>query len=294
MRAVDLAGVLSAESVDRQTFEMAGELLLRLGDGRFGPSDYSRSSDAVRAYLRLADLQAESLSDLLAVQAISDLVEDRERDWNDAAATGWTEGVRMEIAERCHAILERPEWDERARQALQSDDDTTFHEGDEVARSRGIRTIDYHVARLMTADDEREHAALRDVPGDVFTSWQAIAEQWTEEDLDDLLQLAERTLEPERIATGPADDLLFGPQFARDLCVCAIVGGLEQHPGSGWLFVRSALRSGSPRTRLQAVTTLQAWPHNTWPADAEQALLALRGDEPKDNIRAKINSALRK
>lgn len=292
MRAVDLATVLAVDSVDRPVFETAGQLLGCMGNGRFGPPDYKRSAEATRSYLRLAQSQAETLDDFLAVRDILGLTNDEEADWVGRAAAGWTQETRTEIAELSRAIMTRPTWAEKARKALQDSDFNTFDAGDEVARACGINTIPYHVDRISKVIAESRLNISDDRALPVYNSWQAIAEQWSEDDIDSLLELAETALDPPTIATGPAMELFGGRDFELDLSVQVLVRNLKRFPARGSILVQSALRSRFIATRHAALETLRMWPPHSWPFGTRDALLSLLEEEPDDDLRKEIQSLI--
>ena len=106
--------------------------------------------------------------------------------------------------------------------------------------------------------------------------------------IDRVLALAERRLDLDGLATGPALDLGLGPRFGATHGVEVIVQGLERFPGRGWPVLASALRSPVIRHRNLALNTLERWGPDAWPIEARPALVAAAAIEPDPRVRERL------
>jgi hypothetical protein len=71
-----------------------------------------------------------------------------------------------------------------------------------------------------------------------------------------------------------------------------VVQGLRPWPGRGWRFIETALTNRVVRNRSTATGALAAWPRETWPDDAEQALASAIDREPNERLRSHMNKVL--
>jgi hypothetical protein len=123
-----LCAALQAPYPDDALLRGAGEIICSLIVG--GPArdmdDYADGAVAVDLYTKLVERwPSAGLEDFLALRRIAEYVEDHSADWLARQERGWTATVRSEMAERCRAVMARPEWKPRALAALGADDEHT-------------------------------------------------------------------------------------------------------------------------------------------------------------------------
>ena len=107
-----------------------------------------------------------------------------------------------------------------------------------------------------------------------------------------IVALAEAALPLAAVATGPADSLGLGPEFAVHGCLDFILPRLAPYPGAGWSLVAAALRSPVIRNRHGALRVLDAWGLAAWPQAAYGALREAREIEPNDTVRTNMHCLL--
>jgi hypothetical protein len=145
-----LNDALRRDEVDRSLLTAAGEILAALVTG--GPAedmdDYLDGAEAVAAYLALMQVRAESIEDYLAVATIKRFL-DEEEGWDERASWGWSATRREAFKSHCAAILTAPEWDDRIRVGLLSEDRVEFWRAD-ISRAEFLASL----ARQLLPLDE--------------------------------------------------------------------------------------------------------------------------------------------
>jgi len=113
--------------------------------------DYLEGAEAVEAYLAWMQVRAASIEDYLAVATIRRFL-DEEEGWDHRGSRGWSATRREAFESHCAAILTAPEWDDRIRAGLMSEDRVEFWRADMAARERGIDTFEIQVAKIRLAE----------------------------------------------------------------------------------------------------------------------------------------------
>jgi hypothetical protein len=277
----DLAGALDQAEIDRALFRGAGDLLVALIDSPFkGIDDYQDARTAVERYLRRAEAMADSLEDYLAVHRVHGFLTADDSKWGSRMEHGWNPSLRQELITLSTAVLQRPNWLPLATAALSDPDRLHFAMADQVARGLGVNTVEAHLARLdKDTGLEGWH-------------WQCILAQIPADEIARMIEIAEKSIQPERIGTGPALDPGVGEAFQRHRTVDIFLGILKQHPGLGLSFVLPALRSPVIRNRWLAAHVLGAWGRDRWPAEVSDALAAAVALEPQQKNREFMTSLL--
>ena len=102
----------------------------------------------------------------------------------------------------------------------------------------------------------------------------------------------EQLLPLSEIATGSADELGIGPEYAAHTALTFVLQGLRRFPGKGWPLVRTGLQSPVTGNRNMAVRALAAWDDNARPAEAESLLRQAMQSEPSDHTRELMRKVL--
>ena len=268
-----LKDALHRDEVDRSLLTAAGEILEALVTG--GPAedmdDYADGADAVEAYLTLMRTRAESVEDFLAVATIKRFL-DQPEGWDDRASRGWSATRRDAFERQCAATLSAPEWDDRIRVGLMSDDQAEFWRADTAAGERGIDTFDIQVAKIR-----------RDpLGGPWFRAWQQAGNDRPEL----LASLARQLLPLDEIPTGPSDALGVGPDWRPHAALDWTLQALRDHVGVGPDLVLIGLQSPVVRNRNMSLNVLKRWPPQTWPAGARDLAERLAMTDPSEQTRA--------
>ena len=274
-----LADRLGQGDPDDELVAAAGEIISALIAG--GPArdidDYPDAPRLLGRFLQLAAERPPRLERFVVVDDIRGFVRGQDG-WSERYQRGWTTRLRAELAVACDQIMSRPEWPALAARGLLEEDHQLFAAAVRTANSLGIDTFDAHWRRLL-ADP-------------VTGNWQAVMQGANDERIGLIVQLATDTLDPDGLATGPADALGMGPEYAAHNALGFILQDLGRFPGCGWNLVRAGLRNPVIRVRNMAVRTLRNWPASHWPAEALQALTEAARSEPADKTRQMMTETL--
>jgi hypothetical protein len=274
-----LADRLEAAQTDDELVDAAGEIISALISG--GPAqDIDDLQDAPRlleAYLRLTSEQAARLGQFVAVDHIRGFL-DRDDGWPERYQRDWTAASRTRLTSTCAQILAWPRWRQLAVDGLQANDDMLFWTAAQAAQALGIDTFDAHWRRLQASP----------LTGHWFTIMQVVDGQR----IGEVLQFATDTLNPAGLATGPAQVLGLGPDYAAHNALSCVLQGLGRFPGQGWSLFQAGLRNPVTRVRNLAVLALRQWPADSWPPAAARAVTDAAHVEPDDEIHQAMIDAL--
>jgi hypothetical protein len=183
--------------------------------------------------------------------------------------------------ELCEAILGRPEWRPRAKAALHADDERSRGEAIEVAKRLGLPLRAYLVEQI-----ERR-------PTESYL-WQELVAGADEERIDEAIALAERVLDLDAVATGPALDLIGpppeeGPHQALEF----VLQELPRFPGRGVRLLAPALRSPVIRERLVALGALEKWDREAVPPELARRVEETATRDPDEYVRRAARAVAR-
>ena len=266
-----LRQALEADEVDPALLTGAGELIEALIAG--GPAedmdDYDDGAAVVERYVHHLGAEPRGLDQLVIVDQIGRFL-DGDGDWAARAGRGWTTARREALRARTREIIAAPHWPDAVRAGLAASDPDTFHAASRAAGILDIDTWDHQFARLEAGD---EHA------------WYAVMQTDDPARIDRVVAHAERALPLEDIATGPAEELGFGPAWRSHGHLDVVLQDLRRFPGKGWPLLRAGLQSPVVRNRHMALRALSAWSRPAWPPDAESTLIQARDREPDPDVR---------
>lgn len=280
-----LAEALRRPDPDDALLATAGRILDALVTyGRI--HDYPDAEEAAELYLRHLAGRAPDLDHAHAVGEVLDFAEEDGEDfyheeWEDEedreTFPRWP-ARREEIMTAARAYLARPEWPARLREWLAADDRAVFDRAVGVARRLGIDTWEAHFERVR-----RGLGIGRD--------WPRLLNDGDREQTLRALDLADAVLDPDH-DTGPRFDLERSFWDRTHEALGHVVHALRRFPGRGWPMVSAALRSPMVYQRNGAVDTLNWWPRESWPPDAEPAHRAALAAERDAKTRDRMRRAL--
>ena len=281
----DLVGELAEERIDTELLDGAASLLAALAETTGGVPQpgfeaYPAGVDAVRAFFHHAQREAGSVEQLLGAARLRRFAEDVRVDWEQLVPLGWTEPVRAELAETARRVVGLAEWPDRIREGIDSEDYNSFFEASAAADELGMDLWEAQFARLRSARYAKQ------------TCWGHVCRTKDVDRMDRLLAYAEETLPLDRIASGPASESGFGDAFRSHHDLDWVLYELRHFPGRGWTLLRAGLRSPLVRNRNMAVAALEAWPRESWPADARSMLETARDEEPEATTRQDMERVL--
>jgi hypothetical protein len=275
-----LTRALEDEDPDDQLLDAACDIICALIRG--GPAedidDYADGSRAVQLLIGHLETRASTVHHVLAVDQIERYLADDAR-WASRDRQDWPPELRDRLRTTCRDIIGRPEWRGLALAGMDSDDPAVFWEAERAARRVGVDTLEVHLSRLEL---------------DPFGgSWYTVMEIVDEDRVGRVLELAERSLPLDEIASGPDRALGLGPEFRGHQALGFVVQGLSRFPGQGWPLISAALRSPVVSNRNMAMNVLEAWNPSATPAAMEASIRTAASIEPDDQVRARMVALLR-
>jgi hypothetical protein len=277
--AGDLVGALRCPEPDEELLLGAGEILAALLRGRKGPAEgigeYAEGAEAAELYLaHLRRRPCLGLEHLLAANAIRRFVDEEDGESQDPDL-GWPER-RDAIVEHAEAILAWPEWPEIVQTGLLSSDASSFRHAAAAAQVLEMDAWNLYFERLQRGEEVWFYALQTDDP----------------ERIDRVVALAEERLPLDEIATGPAEELGFGPGFWSHRELDVVLMALRRFPGRGWPLLRAALQSPVVSNRDMAASVLAAWGRAAWPPEAEFLLRSALAREPNEETREVLGQVI--
>lgn len=268
---------LTAGDPDDQLLEAAGQIISALITG--GPAedidDYADAPRLLSVFTGLMSERARELMDFVVVDDIAGFLRGDDG-WDDRP--GWPQDQRRQLLASCEQITSWPSWPPLAVEGLESDDDRLFWYADRAAKALGLDTFGAHWRRLC-ADP-------------VHGNWYAVMQQADDQRIEQIIELATRTLPLDALGTGPGTLHGLGPEFAAQNALGFILQDLGRFPGHGWPLVETGLRSPVIRVRNMAVNALGHWPLPSWPPQARSALAEAARAEPNERTRERMNEVL--
>lgn len=193
----------------------------------------------------------------------------------DDSAAGWRARGPV-IDDHLGAIKARPDWPARIQSGLMSDDRSVFAHAADAAKLFGIDTWEVFFERLERGEDQ----------------WYVVMQTDDPLRIDRVVSLAEERLPLEEIASGPAGDLGFGPEFQAHSALDFVLQDLRRFPGKGWPLICAGLQSPVTRNRHMAVRALAAWDRVNWPVETDLLLRRAVKHEPDDDTRESMRKVL--
>jgi hypothetical protein len=281
-RAGGLLAALSDDHVDRELLTAAGEIIQALiaGGPAEGIDDYEDGRPVIELYLGYMASFAETVEDFLHVNSIKGFLDEDESVWAGRYDAVWSPECRDNVRILCDSILGRPEWADRIRAKLGSDDEVEFAHADQAAKSLGIETWDVHWRRLQLKPAD---------PG----RWYHVMTQCDEDRIGKVIEFAEANLDLASIATGAADEFGLGRGFEQHSCLGSILQELRRFPGRGARLIETGLKSPVVRNRNMAAIALNGWPREEWSSGLEKLLARAAECDPNEGVREQIQKVLR-
>ena len=123
--------------------------------------------------------------------------------------------------------------------------------------------------------------------------WYHLMTRCNEERITEVVALAERSIDLEKVTTGPADELGLGPGWEDHSCLEYVLQELGKFPGHGQVLIQTGLRSPVVRNRNMAIRAMAEWGHEQWSEELRLALETAAQVECCDGVREWMEKALR-
>lgn len=297
-RAVDLHKFLSAKKIDQKKYAGAGVVLSALVNAAIRPGpfeemdDYEHGEKAVKEYIRHSKKIAVDLEDFIKLNTIRKTTLNIDNG-GCREKLKWKEDTFKYISDATDEILERPYWKEKAYKALESDDYQKRWNAITVANILGL-PIEEKIMKILEDNPVRPHL------------WYVLMQRANENNIDDILSLAEKKLKFKKIDSIIATDELNGideikkkviiipwNKIESSTCNCLerVLRELHRFPKKGWNIIRNAIECPSSRTKLIAIGVLKAWDTDILDDDVKSQLESLLND-PDDMVKIGVENIL--
>ena len=278
-----LCEALGQKSVGSGELLAASEILSALVTGNGAPAlgmdDYDDAAQTCSHYIRHVGEAEPDIQHFLTAQLILDYIKSDERDSSEKLKSGWTESMRESITDTCREFVSQQHWTALVKEALKSEDPQVLYDADRAASYLGMDTFDIHWARLNEKPDDSGR-------------WYDVMKGANDERIQQIVELAERSIPLQDIATGPADEMGLGPEFASHSCLDFVIQDLGAFPGHGWALVQAGLNSPVVRNRNMALNALEGWGSENWPSEVPKTLLAAMEIEPVEDVKERLEKLI--
>lgn len=247
-RAGDLTVKLKEADVDDELIYAAGEILTALlagGGPAQGHESWPEAAETCEAYVNHLKRRENGLEALVFVGELERFLRTGEnfQELSEDLKASW-ETRRPILLDSIEEVRQQAGWIEKVREQLEAEDRSSFWVATEAARMVGIDPWPYYFERIKRGEDYWWDALQTNDPGRI----------------DLLIEHAENTVPLEAIATGPADALGLGPEYAEHRKLDWLLQELRRFPGKGLRLIEAGLRSPAVRNRNMAVHALAAIP----------------------------------
>ncbi|MFL6439924.1 MAG: hypothetical protein ACJ71Q_20295 [Terriglobales bacterium] len=280
-RAGRLHSALNAPVIDNALLDGAAGIIhsLLLGGPAENIDHYAEAADACEAYVNCVWSRRDlPLKHFVTIAKLRDFLA-RADGWENRYKSGWTDVRRTNLKSICDEIFSRQIWRDHIDSGLSMADQRTFFEADTAANWLGIDTWAAHYSRVKAAPLKS-------------SSWYRLLEQTDDARIDEVLAFAESVIAFDQIATGPADELGLGQEFAAHQTLDWLLQGLSSFPKRGWTFIKAGLQSPVIRNRNMAIRALSAWPRESWPPEAMALILEAYGSELNEHAKTALANLL--
>lgn len=273
-----LIGALRSEEVDEDLLDHLGELFEALVTG--GPAEDIRDlpdgPEAAILYLQKVRASTKfTFSRILAVGALQTLAVGQTEEGRPHI--DWPADIRWQIRTGAAAYLSQPRWSALVAEQLEAAEEPAFWDACRVGELLGM---DVWPARF-----ERQQSGGAD-------QWYFLMQTDSRDRAEQVLTLARKQLDLDKVASGPSLSLGLGADFADDGAVDFIVQDLGRFPELGWDFLRIGLTGRSVRLRNMTVRALANWGPAQWPIEATDLIRAAAAREPDVKLREEMRKLL--
>ena len=257
--AGELHVALQAPDVDRELLRGAAGILTALANG--GPAedlaDYEHADAAISAFVEQLERNPLDLELLAALDALSA-----------------REEVSAELKRRLTTLRAGPNVRSLIESGLTATDPNDFWRADQAARARGMDTFAHHERRVLA--------------GELDVSLFSLLQAATAHTIARALTATRAQLPLEKVASGAADALGFGPEFVHHTHLDFVLQVLPRFPGHGVDFLLAGLKSPVIRNRNGAVRVLASWTPKRWSPELTASFAQAVAAEPDDDVRERM------
>ena len=276
----ELLGKLKAEDPDDELMISAGEILTAILGGA-GPAagyeSYPDGAETYATYLKKLEGRDNSVDALVFADRTESFLNEEQNfaDLSEDLKQTWV-ARRDEMLETIAGIKKQPDWKNKVLKQLASGDKLQFWTASEAARVVGIDPWDYFFERIKRGED---------------FWWNALQTDRVDR-IDLLIEHAQATIPLESIATGPADELGLGLEFAEHQKLDWLLQELRRFPGKGLSLIRAGLQSPVTRNRNMAISAIAEIPVQERSDDVKRWLADALAIEPNADTKRLIQKVM--
>lgn len=292
-RVGELHHLLQQPDLENALFEGACSILDRLISSPLGHIHesiklYPEGVEAVKLllqHLEKRELGKKELgvSHFNVLKNILDFVNDRWKrsDWAELEALGWTAEFRKNLAQKIDALLEENRWKERILNGLKQKEHLAFWNASQAAQALGWDMWPYWYERIKACKS-------------TFSEWFHLVQLTKEDRIDAVVELAEKLLPLQEIASGPGEELGVGEKYRAHQDLDSILQDLGKFPGKGIRLILAGLRSPVIRNRNFAIRALDTWGKAYFTDEIKSALKRALEEEPCKDVKTKLKEIIQK
>ncbi|MCG8569978.1 MAG: hypothetical protein MJB14_07535 [Spirochaetes bacterium] len=281
--AGDLIKELSNRHPDTKLLKSAGEMIEALING--GPaediSNYKDAAKVIQLYLGHTLGKVYTIDQLLTLHTIQSYLSNKETNWKELSRNGWMDDLRANLLGDINRELSLPVWRNLVNEKKYSADNDEFWKVDQAANIFGIDMWDVHWKKLLDKPNDSSH-------------WYHIMKSANNERIDQVLELAMKKIDINKIFTGAEDNMGLGKDYKLHHCLDFIIQGLDKYPGKGVNLILAALKSPVTRNRNMAIGTLNVWGYEYITDDIKKLIVKAKKVEPDADTKKNLNNLLKR
>ncbi|MCF6407218.1 hypothetical protein L3C95_30255 [Chitinophaga filiformis] len=273
---------LDAAQIDKRLFKAAGEIIYALING--GPAEdismYEEAPNVIENYIRHAHEHTSDVLDFLQFDKLKSFLTGLTEDIGEHEKNGWTQDIVSNCLIDLLSVLNNREWEQITREALTSNDESTYWQAKSAASILGIDIWDIVWQRLQQHPLNSEY-------------WYDVAIHAPKEKVTGVIDFALTHLPLQEYTTGPKDRSDFGENFSKYQCLNNILVFLKDYPQKGEPIVLAALDSPVTENRNMAIDVLTNWTQQQWSPQIQEKVKKLAEIEPNKDTRKDIKALLK-
>ncbi|MBI3924677.1 MAG: hypothetical protein HY319_03980 [Armatimonadetes bacterium] len=269
--AGDLARAVNTANPSEELLDGASVIVKALIRGGPAPdlADYEDGRRALSGLLSHFQERCSTLGRLELVRLARNWLESEDSE-------SWEAELKQPLISTCRRILAEPRWPERVERAFGGEDPTEKFLAWDLSEEVGV---DLWPAAFSDLESE---------PLQSLNYWRVLQTSRPER-LKQVFRFAEANLPLTEIASGPAEELGFGPEYRAHGCLDFLLPAMEKADLPHWPILVAALRSPVVRNRHQALRLLEQVPPDSWERRARVALAELAAEDPDEEVRQKAS-----
>lgn len=277
----NLYSMVKNENISEEELSAASDIIEALINGgpAEGINEYEDGCNVIKEYLERIKKRRNHVKYLFTAESIFDLVDNNEFLSPELKKIGWDENSIKKIHLVSFEIKNDNSWKKLFEEMKSNVNDENIYELDRMAHILKMNLYDFYVGRIKTNPLNQ-------------MNWYFIMRYADETNIENIIKIAESTINFKEIEGKPNKDLMLGDKYAIFNIADYILQDLDKYPQKGRNIIIIGLRSISIRNRNMAVRALEKWDIKS-DRDIINELKKLEVIEPDDELRNKIKNILK-